>query len=452
MKQGRQHYTTRRDSVVEAMSAAKLLSQNAAQSGVSGISLSRGNSLNKSKTSSSAASAATKIYLDTVIVNEIEKCKGSGGSGSGSKAKLSPLEQSPESDSPENIRKSNDKMTKPAAAIGYTTSRPSKKRDLSQTVKNVEISYLTVDDEPGRNHIEISPAPKTTPSFIYNKQPTVDKVNKKRNDGTTSTQQMHTEQKASKVNTYHKSQSSVDQAETTEGMATNTDSSTRPHKTSSSSDMSRKSTDKLIHPTNKVCKPGSGCRGRLIPTVMPTSFPDFDSILGYTTTTYREMLANGNYAFQRLQPYPDVRCMKTLPHKAKLSTNSHNGVWEIPKQQSAFATINYNTVPRHSSYSLYAPYACCEVPKYNMIPPDRLHQNTKVPVTKVDHLNSSLYPNIRKTSDRSTSCSRTPQKQQLGCDPSNEICHITKQAAKPKSKSSAKLPPDVKLTTESTML
>lgn len=442
IKQGRQHYTTRRDSVVEAMSAAKFLSQTAAHAGVSGISLSRGNSINRphSRTSSRGYELPTISDADSPVARS-------------TKAKLSPLEQSPESDSnrgnkakfrkpnilqipSEAFIHSSDDTSLPFSPIrkpGLPTvivdaetplrSEPPKSANSDNTIVkpsepialNVTQSISTsYSDQPLSVRHKTSVSVSRVESTVYTEAPVI--TSKAVKSETTPPVAV----KEPKVKTKHQS-TNIPQEPI----------SSRPHKTSSSSDMSRKSNDRKSGGV-KVCKPGSGCRGRMAQTVMPMPPPPstFERMITCAPIVYADPYTTTLLPQPHLYHIPHY--MKTLPR--------NNGRTNIPDvmtgQSSHHATsfLSYNTIPRPSRYSTHVARTVA-VPKYTTpipIPPTKTSKpHVDVHVPKKVHQHSQIPSrNIEK----------------------HQPIKTLDNSSKNRSRSIPNFPPDIRTFTESTML
>lgn len=431
IKQGRQHYTTRRDSMVEAMSTAKLLSQHAAQAGVSGLSLSRGNSVTSSRTHSRSS---VRGIQDITASGDEEKIKGKIA-----KSKLSPLEQSPDSDSPESertssrrenaLRMSGDQLISSLSSVISNSEAPKSKENSPYRTKSkksseevgMEMLYVPTFTNSNRLH----------PTMNEQVQVTLHKIEKTSKSAS----------RKSSATSKNKQQPSVQNDKP--------DATTIPrHKTSSSSDMSRRSAEKGTNTNHtKVCKPGSGCRGRAIASVLQTQ----PTLTGYMPpqhitsypVIYNDKISTGTVTFE--QPFIEQYIptyMRTVPRtKGRISYASQFS----STPHSNDPRINYSTVPRYSKNST--------------------------------HL---LNPAVRETSKRKEKLSTVPNKQEHGpkLNKSNirieyvgqessektscKLLNISSKASvsekkrepttRSKTKTHPNFPPDIRSLSESTML
>ncbi|KAF2366961.1 Adenylyl cyclase class-3/4/guanylyl cyclase [Trinorchestia longiramus] len=434
IKQGRQHYATRRDSVVEAMSAAKFLSQAAAQSGVSGISLSRGNSFNRPQSRCSARNQELPTISDTE--SPLERCKNT---------KLSPLQQSPESDSPEierTIVLKKNMLQVPGAKMSDTSSGSPKgteiqKRIIPKCVKTERAllsnstSKVSSTSDTSRECLKKSTASQGTstqigqassvrqksapsPSSCRAKVP-IEPIVIMSNPSDLKPKD-NIPSKEFKVRTKHQS-TNISQEPLT----------IRHHKTSSSSDMSRKSNDrKSGSGAVKVCKPGSGCRGRMAQSILPHPVPAYDRMLACAPALYGDPYAAA--ILPQSHPYHISHYVKTLP-KSKERTNVHS----LISGQSLRGTYlsSYNTIPRPSRYSAH------------------LSQVIAHPVYAAPVFAPPTKPCT--TQPCTSALKKMTHESQTSVD--KHLKHKTLDAnSKSKSRSNPNFPPDIRTLTESTML
>ncbi|XP_018010733.1 uncharacterized protein LOC108668099 [Hyalella azteca] len=432
IKQGRQHYTTRRDSVVEAMSAAKFLSQAAAQAGVSGISLSRGNSFNRPLSRNSGR------YQELPTI-----CDSESPVSRRQKSKLSPLQQSPDSDSP---------------GVGRTNS---KKKSSLQVPTEEQVSATKSSKPPDEASKALSPdirrervllpcetakiSSASDTSRESQQKPTVDQMTSAKIEQLPSVRQkLIPPTTRSKNNVHNENEQITNDARIleqgfkvkskeyrvrTKHQSTNIPVepiTSRHHKTSSSSDMSRKSNDKKsIVGSVKVCKPGSGCRGRMAQTILPHSVPTFEGMLACAPNLYGDPYVTSLLP----HPYHISPHVKTLP-KSKERTN----VYSRMQGQSLGGTtyLPYNTIPRPSRYASHLPQVISHpvfATQVSAIPPKRNMPFTIVHAPKLVSQDSKSQNIVKRSTSKPL-----------------ETCNKTKSRTNPD------FPPDIRTLTESTML
>ena len=298
-------------------------------SGVAGISLSRSNSLNRQQNYS-----GTRSHLD---VSDAERMA----------AKLSPLQQSPESESPEVFKKTPNLLSVPGAQASTSTEpthqQPTQQQQLLQSTLR---DRLLASPSKTRHLLTNSPNISIVQSIK------LERVNETQDSAENSSgcdKQRREDATGSKPKRKSASESESKSSKV-EDLKIG-ESAPRHHKTSSSSDLSRKSNDKSTNTQSKVCKPGSGCRGRIATAQRKPPPPNVENFLPLDNPMYRSSVLIGPPGIDPQKHYFTSSHTKTLPKLKHSSTG--NPMYGVSDMRVPYVT-NFNSLPRQSSYITFS--------------------------------------------------------------------------------------------------
>lgn len=432
------------------MSTAKMLSQTAAHSGVSGISVSRGNSDTRSSSRNSLRSTDELVVINSGSTQP---------KSSASKSKLSPLEQSPESDSPESERRIErklelvNKLSGEQLILSLSSVKSVNDETKLKTAPPKIFEQSLPEKEMKIDHGSSPVPPKLVCETLQAKKQVDLKLpepeqRKKSHDRTNHRKTVQVETSTITLKTKSELLSSATEIKPKmKHKSTNFFSEPTPipqHKTSSSSDMSRKSNDQISSTKSKVCKPGSGCRGRAAAAVLPIAPPAIEHLMGYPPTLYRKPSASAG-AYMQSEPYHMSRYIKTLPRSVERVCV--NNITFAQPHAASHILANYNTIPRPSRFATHIAQSGSLSRPLN--PPEKL---------------------VGERSRKSSSTAMTVTKPNKGTLQNKQDCHIIlKDTHKPvdchkvainmedptiksKSLTHPNFPADIRSFTESTML